>query len=233
MQPGIFNNTARGRHSECFVYIVSGKTEYQFGDRLLTAQAGDVLYLAKNSRYKMNVMSEYRVIYTDFDLLDDAPRQSAVFKNLRSAEELFRKLQSHRLRSDPASNALCLGTVYDIYAHICEKDTAKRGLSLLSPAIEYINENFAEQISVSHLAKLCSVSETHMRRLFSEHLGVSPVQYIASIKLSRAKEMLRYDPSDISDIAQTLGFSGVFYFCRFFKKETGMTPGNYRRLFDK
>lgn len=100
----------------------------------------------------------------------------------------------------------------------------------LAAASSYIQQHFTEQISISYLAKLSNYSERHFSRLFYEIYGNTPLDYILSLRLELACELLKTTKKShtISSIAFTCGFPNSNYFSRIFKKRFGMTPTDYR-----
>lgn len=96
--------------------------------------------------------------------------------------------------------------------------------------MEYIANNYTNgDINIAFLAELSEMSEVHFRRLFREVYFISPKKYIIMLRINRAKELLHYNDQSITRIAETLGFDYVYYFCRVFKNETGLTPTEYKK----
>ncbi len=98
----------------------------------------------------------------------------------------------------------------------------------LEKVIMKISANPDKDYSVEDLAAGSNISLTHFRRLFTAHTGTSPKEFILSMKISRAKQMLSEGLS-IKETAEKCGFEDVFYFMRVFKKMTGITAGNFRK----
>lgn len=98
----------------------------------------------------------------------------------------------------------------------------------ISPAIEFMENNLVNSLSVVQLAKMCNISEGCFRRLFREYTGKSPIQYIIDTKLDMAKKMLENSNTSIERIAELLGFESSSYFCKVFKKKIRKTPTEYR-----
>ena len=94
---------------------------------------------------------------------------------------------------------------------------------------EFIEKNNGF-ISCSEAAKHCSLSERQLNRLFQKYEHVSTLEYMHRRRIQRALEMLRRSDLSIGQISETLGFHNEYYFNTFFKKRTGMTPGDYRRM---
>ena len=101
----------------------------------------------------------------------------------------------------------------------------------VSPAINYIQNNFNSQISIGTLADLCAMSQATFRRLFKETTGKSPVKYINSFKIEKSKELLKSSEITIDDITDSLSFYDKAYFCKVFKNVVGVSPSEYRRHF--
>lgn len=95
--------------------------------------------------------------------------------------------------------------------------------------LRYIESHLHTDISVEDLRRIGNVSRRKLFLQFQEHLGTSPVQYIARQKIRLAIRMLECQRPDSEEIARELGFSSVNYFIRFFKKHTGTTPAVMRR----
>ncbi len=95
--------------------------------------------------------------------------------------------------------------------------------------IEYINDHISSpDLTVSHIAEAAGFSEVHFRKLFKNYYGVSPKQYVQSLRIDRAKRLLEISNDSISSIAKQCGFSTMFYFSKLFKEKTGYSPYEYR-----
>ena len=98
-------------------------------------------------------------------------------------------------------------------------------------AKEYIDANFADiTLSITTLAEQAEISEAYFRKLFKKTYHMSPSQYIRIARIKAAKKLLHYNFLTLEECSIKSGFSSVQYFCRVFKKETGMTPSEYKFL---
>lgn len=95
------------------------------------------------------------------------------------------------------------------------------------PVIEYIAKNYNKNLCNDELAALAGTSTVYFRKLFKEVTGMPPINYIQSVKMKKAKEMLASDYSGITDIAYSLGYNNVYEFSRSFKKQVGISPKAY------
>lgn len=94
-------------------------------------------------------------------------------------------------------------------------------------SIEYIRSNYMSDIKLKDLAQKSAFSTTHYIRLFKEHTGLSPHQYIKKHRIDMALEFLKTDMS-ITEIAEKCGFLSVASFSNTFKKTIGQKPSNFR-----
>lgn len=100
----------------------------------------------------------------------------------------------------------------------------------INQALEYINEHFAsEHITVSFLAERSGVSETYFRKKFKEYIGISPSKYIRSRRVEWAKELIVSSGLTMEAIANESGYSDFSHFCHEFRRNTGMSPTEYRK----
>lgn len=92
-----------------------------------------------------------------------------------------------------------------------------------------INQDFSPEMAADQL----QVGYSWFRKAFKAHAGLSPGQYFIQLKIERAKNLLDDPNVPVKYIAGDLRFESYFYFCRLFKKRTGMTPSEYRRRANK
>ena len=100
----------------------------------------------------------------------------------------------------------------------------------LKPATDYIAEHYAEPISLAMLAEIVGTSVINFRRQFRITFGISPGRYITTIRLNAARALLESTEKLISEIATETGFCDQSHFTKIFKRERGMTPGEYRSM---
>lgn len=99
----------------------------------------------------------------------------------------------------------------------------------IKPAVDYIKENYAEEICVNKLATICGYSDTYFMKLFKKTTGMTCIDYINGVRLTQAANHLLATSSSIIDIALAVGYNNVSYFNRQFKAVYGVTPKEYRR----
>ena len=97
----------------------------------------------------------------------------------------------------------------------------------IKTAIEFINANYKSKITLEEVAKIVHLNSCYLSQLFKKETGISFGDYLEQIRIDEAKRLLKTSTKNISEIADTLGFSSQNYFTRVFKKSTGLSPSKY------
>lgn len=95
-------------------------------------------------------------------------------------------------------------------------------------AATFINDNYINDIKISDVAKYVNIDRSHFYRIFSDRYGMSPQQYLITIRISKARLMLLNSDDNISNICYACGFKDIPHFSRIFKEKTGMSPSEFR-----
>lgn len=93
----------------------------------------------------------------------------------------------------------------------------------------YINQHYAEKITPYQLAQRFTLSVPTLFRKFSKSMGLSPSNYINSVRLEQASFLLETTDHTIGQVSIMVGFEDAFYFSKLFKKKYGISPLNYRK----
>ncbi len=94
---------------------------------------------------------------------------------------------------------------------------------------DYIEANYASNISLDDLSHLVHISPFHLARLFRKHVGMPPHKYLENVRVRHAEHLLSQDHS-IADVAYLTGFSSQSHLTRTFKQIIGTTPGEYIKV---
>lgn len=95
-------------------------------------------------------------------------------------------------------------------------------------AIAYTAEHYHEKLSTADAAAFVGLSEGHFSRLFQKSTGMTFREHVNCIRVEQSKHLLRATDYPLSEIAVSVGFSDQSYYCKTFKRITGMTPGQFR-----
>ena len=101
---------------------------------------------------------------------------------------------------------------------------------LLQPAMEYIRGHYQERIDLERLAELCQLSVSHLVRCFKNCTNRTPHEYLLSYRLRQSKQRLSNSSATIEEIAEQCGFNSASHFTRAFRRNSGMTPSEFRKM---
>lgn len=100
--------------------------------------------------------------------------------------------------------------------------------SVVRQVQEYLEAHYAEDVSLEHLGALTARSSFHLARAFTKALGLPPHAYLESVRVQRARELLRLGTS-VVETALSVGYTDQAHFTHRFRRHTGITPGQYKR----
>lgn len=113
---------------------------------------------------------------------------------------------------------------------IRDQNSGNKNRSILKTAVDFIDSHYMdEDISLNTVANVANVSSNHFSALFSQNMGQTFIEYLTSLRMSKAKELLRCTGMRSSEIAGEIGYKDAHYFSYLFKKTQGMTPSDYRK----
>lgn len=98
---------------------------------------------------------------------------------------------------------------------------------LFSQVLKYMEDNISENITIEQICRNNSIGRSQLQKLFRTRSGFGAIEYFSRMKIDFAKQMIRENHYNFTQIADSLGFSSIHYFSRQFKKITGMTPSEY------
>lgn len=99
----------------------------------------------------------------------------------------------------------------------------------ITKAINYFNEQYTEKIDIEEYAHSLHMSSCWFIKTFKKYTYTTPKQYILTLRISKAKELLESSTLSVSEVASAVGFSETTYFSRLFKRLTGLSPLSYRQ----
>jgi AraC-like DNA-binding protein len=99
---------------------------------------------------------------------------------------------------------------------------------VIDAVTQRIQKEYKQEIDFSDLAQSLGYSEPNLRKIFRQYTGATPLQYLITLRLNRARDMLETSDDTINEIMYSVGFSDPSYFIQSFKKRFGMTPSQWR-----
>ena len=99
----------------------------------------------------------------------------------------------------------------------------------ISKSLEYINQHYADDLTLTEIAGYIGLNETYFSHLFKKTTGVNFTDYVNSLRIDKAKEILRTEDYSIYQVAEKVGYTNISYFSRIFKQWVGVGPFEYKK----
>lgn len=96
-------------------------------------------------------------------------------------------------------------------------------------AVSYIEKNYSDKLGVSEIVRYVGLNRSYFGVIFKEIMAVSPMDYLISYRIDRAKKLLRNDLMSISDVSRSVGYDDPLAFSKIFRKKEGVSPREYRK----
>ena len=109
-----------------------------------------------------------------------------------------------------------------------EEEQHGAGSFIVNQAMAYIEEHYAEKLTLQAVADCCYVSQWHLSKLLNRHTGQSFYDILNTVRIQKAKELLLDPRLKIGEIGERVGYADTAHFARTFKKQEGMSANEYR-----
>lgn len=221
------------RRYDGIVLFTEGEIEYRFADRNVTAGKGDLLFLPGNQPYSGIRHTDNAAFYVlDFTCLDaylDAP---FVCKADADTESRFKTVLDAWECQKLDAFYVIKSFAYDTLCKLCRTDSAPSDTA--DRIVQYIADNLDDPaMSNQTICGAFYLSPSTLRRMTVSATGLTPGQLLTKMRIERAKNAIRYAKKPVKQIARECGFTSPYYFSRCFHEETGMSPTEFKRLFEK
>lgn len=113
------------------------------------------------------------------------------------------------------------------------KTTKAKALVRIGKVIDFLENNYAENIFIDDLSELANMSKRNFMRIFQGAVGLSPINYLKQIRLQKARFLLRESNHQVADISMMCGFTDSNYFIKCFRHAYGTTPHKFRARFQQ
>lgn len=167
--------------------------------------------LIQNSFY--NVISSLEYLNFDFTILNTLK------------QECFNKIDSIKYSEDLI---VAYKSIINNISELIEKHENKINSHMINKIIQYIHDHYDEQLTLADVSKLFNFNYSYLSAYFSSHNEEGFNEFLNKIRIQKACDFLKQD-IPISDISSMVGYSDHSYFCKVFKKFTGLTPSNFRK----
>lgn len=112
-------------------------------------------------------------------------------------------------------------------------EKAQRDTRRIKRMMQFIQQNFREELTVAQIAASASISDSECLRCFRNNLRTTPSRYLREFRLQKAEEMLASTKEKTGDVGAACGFNDSAYFTKIFREAKGVTPMEYRRVHER
>lgn len=233
-------------------YILQGGAVFHIDQELYQVQAGDLIIANRNELHAgYSTAVPYKAYLLVFDPSDLSLELGEMPLHLQSLvrgdshiRDLIARIFAEQAERREGYRPMCRALITELLVYLCRhygqdspapKDMAKRrrDLERLQPALDYIEQNYAERISVTQLAEILCLSPDRLGHLFRDGVGQAPLQYINEIRLRKAMNLLKTEEHTVTDVGQAVGFFDYNHFGRLFRRRYGCTPNQVRQSKEK
>ena len=155
-----------------------------------------------------------------------------IMSTILTVERMSRLIDSYASR-ETINEAYSSKLINDILTYFIFEDgstaLASDKKALVERAKAFIRDNYTTDISLDFLSSYAGLSKSHFIRVFTKYAGMTPHQYVTSVRMQAASMLLRATSLQITDISERVGYKNIAVFCIGFRKWFGMTPNDYRR----
>lgn len=241
----LFDTSSCPRPHFCMGLITEGCGTFKncASGEMIHVVPGDIIFVPITSRYISTWTGEPRVSYISMHFIFNAPGifsrqrnfelQKITPEDFEATRKIFEYVLEHFKSGDEATQLRVLSHFYGILSQLLPqletRDEAPVDTRLLR-AVDYIEENYTENITVDQLAEVCQMSTSRFFPCFKKAMGVTPVDYMNHVRVRMAIIALMHSEDfSIESISEKAGFESAAYFRRVFKRITGKTPREYRK----
>ncbi len=219
---GIFNIPSR--QFSALSFRINGSGTITANGEKYNISPNNVLYLPQNLSYQSEFSNnEILVIHFKTIKTDNCPEVYS-FSNSELIYESFLRAHSIWQNKKPGYQARIMAELYSILGEICENETKEKAPEYFLNAVSFINSNYTDpNLSIEAICKSAGLGATNLRLLFKTFYQKTPIEYIASLKLEHARNLISCGiPIEVA--AEKSGFSDPKYFARVVKKHFNCTP---------
>lgn len=230
--PRVNSWPAKNRYTHILGIQLRGNMEHIFPNKKIYLTENTVFFFNQKDDFLARVKElgeSYTVHFTTYEPIETDSfavkigNPAQIYSLLERLENLYIENKTNSNRASEQFYKLCT-ILCDLKNGIYRKSDNR-----LLGAREYIDSHFRDKECLDNAAKLINISRRRFNDLFKSAFGITPHEYVTSLKIGVAKELLRADGLSISDISSISGFSDPRYFCKAFKTEVGTTPGAFKK----
>ena len=235
-----------GLHSFLFFIVVSGSGSLVYEDKKYELKKGSCVFIDCHKPYSHTTDENnlWSLKWTHFNgptlssiyqkYCERGGRPSFALENMERADECWTRLMSIAKSNDYMRDMLINEQLSTLIRLIMEQSwhpenrTAAPKRASVVEVKAYLDEHYNEKISLENLSGLFFIDKYYMAKSFRAQFGVNISTYLQNLRITKAKQLLRFSSKTVEEIGYEVGIGNLAYFSRVFKSVEGVSPKIYR-----
>jgi len=228
-------------------FVLEGRGKYQVGDEVYEISGGQGFLIEPEvlTFYQADAKDPWTYLWIGFQ--GEKAQEFMKDIGLNSQKLIFRSKHAEKLKEivvsmlknntySVTSQFILEGLLYTFLSVLTEdieitfSSEKERENLYIRKAIEYIQNTYSNNIKVTDIASYVCINRSYLYTLFQKNTGMSPQEYLANYRLTRAAELLDVTDLPVSSVAMSCGYRDPLVFSKAFKGKKGMSPSQYRKM---
>lgn len=224
-----------------FLYAMKGYANYILGGQLYEIYPNSLTYIPTGTDPYLNTDSDFEYVKIFFTITENPSMEEVILSD--SILPVFNDTPGN-IQNIISEIVLCYSSTpkcfirqYSLFYTLLDNiisthlssNAASGSSHSISPAVQFIKNNFRYEFTTKELADMCNLSEPYFRKLFKETMHSNPTDYKNYIRINRACHYLVTGTATITKISGYVGYNNLQYFYKTFKSIVGVSPTEYRK----
>lgn len=228
-------------------FVLEGRGKYQVGDEVYEISGGQGFLIEPEvlTFYQADAKDPWTYLWIGFQ--GEKAQEFMKDIGLNSQKLIFRSKHAEKLKEivvsmlknntySVTSQFILEGLLYTFLSVLTEdieitfSSEKERENLYIRKAIEYIQNTYSNNIKVTDIASYVCINRSYLYTLFQKNTGMSPQEYLANYRLTRAAELLDVTDLPVSSVAMSCGYRDPLVFSKAFKGKKGISPSQYRKM---
>jgi AraC-like DNA-binding protein len=216
--------------SDAVFFVLKGSFSLTVGDKTELVGENELAFFPGDMHFERRVKQPLSFYYVKLEGSNGLPRGKVGVENPIRMLSTFHLLHSSVQKSE---TVLANHFLNDVFFQIkAEKSCSSKSYDrLTNEVINYFKENYRNKITLKDLKSALGASSTGIIEHFKENVGSTPFSFLNSMRVAICEELLVTGDLTLAEIAAKCGFDNPFYLSNVFKKEKGISPREYRKLY--
>ena len=229
---------------DVFFWILEGEIILFIDSDYYILRPGQLAFLPKGKKRRYTPLSKKLSMYTmgffaeadGVNLMEGLGLTEGNYVvNIENTEEvikLFEKSSCVEFSENPLNNILWSANILEIihiYADVFQTQSRYKDEKLIA-VTEYMKNNLCSDVAIDELSEIACMEKSYFIRKFKKFYGVPPMVYLKNLRMQMVMEALLAEDKSTEEIAKSIGIYDISYFYRWFKKNCGLSPNEYRNI---